>query len=53
MSEEKKQEYLSEIKESFSEIPEQYLPGVVRAITHDIGVMGAAIRIASGSAVRV
>lgn len=46
MSEEKKRAALEAIKEALMEVPDQYHADVSKAITHDIGVMGQAIRIA-------
>ena len=47
MSEEKKQELLSEINEALNELPDKFRADVAKAITHDISVMGKAISIAS------
>lgn len=52
MSEEKKQEYLDDIRESLNEVPEKYRANVVRAISHDISVMINTLRIISGGAMR-
>jgi hypothetical protein len=48
MSEEKKQACLSEIKNSLAEIPAEIQPEVAKLITHDIGVIAKAIKIANG-----
>lgn len=49
MSEEKKQEILGSIKKALSEIPEEHQADVGKSITHDIGVMAKAIKIANAS----
>lgn len=47
MSEEKKQELLAEIKEALNNVPEAHHKEVAKEITHDIGVMAKAIKIAA------
>lgn len=47
MSEEKKNELLSEIHAALNEVPDKFQADVAKAITHDIGVMGKAISIAN------
>lgn len=49
VSEEKKQEILSNIREALSEIPEQFQADVGRSITHDIGVMAKTIGIVNAN----
>lgn len=47
MSEEKKKEILCEIKDALEEIPAELRQETTNAITHDIGVMAKAIKIAT------
>jgi hypothetical protein len=49
MSEEKKKELLAEIKEALNEVPEEHRQETAKAITHDIGVMAKAIKIATAA----
>lgn len=49
MSEEKKQEYLREIKGALNDVPESHCKEVVKSITHDIGVMAKAIQIVTSA----
>lgn len=53
MTEDVRQEYLDDIRESLNEVPEEYRANVVRAISHDISVMINTLRIISGGAMRV
>lgn len=39
MSEEKKKEILSELKEALAEVPEKYHREICEDLTHDIGVI--------------
>jgi len=49
VSEEKKMEVLDEIKKALSEVPDRYHADVSKSITHDISVMGQAIKIATAN----
>jgi hypothetical protein len=48
MSEKEKKSILSEIKDALEEVPAELRREAAGAITHDIGVMAKAIKIASG-----
>lgn len=50
MSEEKKQEFLEELKDALADVPEKYHGEVCASLTHDIGVIKRTINMVEGQA---